>query len=207
MKRSYQYASAAIAWACFVVAVSVAANVWDLNGSWWWLALVTCVGITAASIITIKIRGARTLTNPPSQATGDPGWWTRHAYALVADGDVIAVVRDPGERSDDELRARVNATELAVVVRQPGTDPDFTIADWPCDICGGRRLFDQISVAHPTSSFAPGFVKMNLRYCNDRPHCTQVATTVTAWPPTEAGDTCIPALKLHATPHRGCVLR
>jgi hypothetical protein len=216
--RPHRVTWAAAAWACFAIAATTAGVVWDLNSNLWFLTLVALGGFTAATIITIWIKGANPVTNPPTppSPTTDGGawpptdavdWWTSSAYAVVADTDTISVIRSPGDRSDDDLRARVNASEFAVVIRQAGTDPDFTIPDWPCDICGAERLFDQISVAHPTASFAPGVFQVRLRYCNDRPACTEVATTIGQWPPPQAGDLCIPALKLHATPHRGCVLR
>jgi hypothetical protein len=148
--------------------------------------------------------------DPRVRVTDPAAAWTREGFAIVACAEMVCFVRAPEARTDDELRARVNAPAHALVVRQPSTDPDFSIANWPCDVCGHERLYSQISVAKvPLAERyeelgSPG---ANVRYCNDRPHCTQVATTVTVWPPEQAGELCIPAQKLHATPHRGCALR
>lgn len=81
--------------------------------------------------------------------------------------------------------------------------------EWRCMVCGGRRLYAQIDVAHvpPKPEYRDLNTTWNVAYCNDRPACTEAATTAAYWPPAAAGELCIPALELHATPHRGCVLR
>jgi hypothetical protein len=109
--------------------------------------------------------------------------------------------------SDDPMFAAI----VDYAQLNPGDPLGLFQEEWGCMVCGGLRRYGQISVAKiplPARLNLHDLVSpVNVRYCNDRPHCTQVATTAAQWPPDEAGDLCIPALKLHATPHRGCVLR
>lgn len=139
--------------------------------------------------------------------------WQRAGFAIVASTSTVSFIHAPGAATDRELRARVNAPDDAVVLVVPGTDPDFSIANWRCNVCGRERLFSQISVAKVALAVSaerhvglkPHF---NMSYCNDRDQCTTVATNAPVWPPDEAvAGYCIPTQKLHATPHRGCVLR
>lgn len=140
--------------------------------------------------------------------------WQRAGFAIVAASGTVSFIHAPGAATDQELRARVNAPDDAVVLVVPGTDPDFSIANWRCHVCGRERLFSQISVADVALAVAsaerPAGLKplFNVSYCNDRDQCTTVATSAPVWPPDEAvAGYCIPTQKLHATPHRGCVLR
>jgi hypothetical protein len=109
--------------------------------------------------------------------------------------------------SDDDPGMFTAIVEYAE--NNPGDPLGLFQEEWSCMVCGGRRRYGQIDVAHvpppPRHQGLGG--PWNVRYCNDRPYCAQVATTAETWPPAEAGDLCIPALDLHATPHRGCVLR
>lgn len=54
---------------------------------------------------------------------------------------------------------------------------------WTCHICGDDRPDERISV-HTTDVSAshdlpPGTMKMNVRYCNDRPKCVAAAPSFT----------------------------
>lgn len=56
--------------------------------------------------------------------------------------------------------------------------------EWPCRVCGGRRLFDEISVAYRLALHQPpewviarqgGPQLFFVQYCNDRPACIAAA--------------------------------
>ena len=49
---------------------------------------------------------------------------------------------------------------------------------WTCHICGHERPDDKISVFQSDiSKNGDGAMLQNVRYCNDKPDCTQQATT------------------------------
>jgi hypothetical protein len=110
------------------------------------------------------------------------GFWDGRFYAVVVSADVIAFIHSPGDRTDDELRALVNAPPDSGVKRSPGpgAGPDPDVLTWPCMVCGEWRPDALISVAHryivhfPESTFT-------VRYCNDRPECVAFATADGPW--------------------------
>lgn len=136
-------------------------------------------------------------------------WLGSNLIAVVACAEWVAIVREPGGRSDDELRALLNAPAVSTVQRIRRAEPDGPLLGvgetFSCMVCGQERFDAQISVAHRPTGLALGG-PWNVRYCNDRQRCVQVATAPGVWPP-EHSDWCIPALKVHAIPHRGCILR
>jgi hypothetical protein len=140
-------------------------------------------------------------------------WLSSNTIALISceDDGWVAIVRDPGDRDDDALRALVHAPDSAAVERisQPEPlGPSENLVNWPCMVCLDWRLDAQVSVArrsHPVRGWdEPGVIYV--RYCNDRERCTAVATADSAWPP-EQSEWCIPALNQHANPHKECPLK
>lgn len=145
-----------------------------------------------------------------SPAPFDASLWAGAAYALVVCPDVVSIIRQPGDRDDAALRARVNAPPGSVVIREPGAELDTDLITWTCHVCGQERLDPQISVAQRPALFCGEIPdqKFGVRYCNDRESCTTVATTTPTWPPEDAvAGYCVPAQDLHGDPHRGCFLR
>lgn len=113
--------------------------------------------------------------------------WGGKPYAIVSHAGAVSFIPDPGGRSDDELRAAVNAPPHAIV---SGVNlPDEPIV-WTCMVCGQWRPDALISVAHRRTVTAPE-LPFNVRYCNDRPGCVAFATAEDPWigPPAHPSDT------------------
>lgn len=117
------------------------------------------------------------------------GAWGDVSCAIVGWADTVSFIREPGDATDTQLRAWVNAPVYAKVVRIPAkVMPPEWLAAHRCMVCGNEREDARISVKQrPVTGLeeVPD-CQVNLLYCNDKVFCVVNANVDESWPPASA---------------------